>query len=168
MTERKSSFEYDELIAHGHGELMGAGAPRLPLPPMLMIDRVTSISEEGGVHGKGHVHAEYAITPDRWFFDCHFEGDPVMPGCLGLDGMWQLTGFYLGWLGCKGKGRAIGVGEVKLTSMVTPDVKKITYEISMKRVITRKLILAIADGVMHADGELAYEVSGMKVGLFTD
>jgi len=168
MTDRKSSFEYEELIEHGHGRLMGADAPRLPLPPMLMIDRVTSIGQDGGTYGKGHVHAEYAITPERWFFDCHFEGDPVMPGCLGLDGMWQLTGFFLGWLGCKGKGRAIGVGEVKLTSMVTPAVKNITYEISMRRVITRKLVLAIADGIMLADGEPAYEVSSMKVGLFTD
>lgn len=168
MSEQKSSFEYEELIEHAHGRLLGPKAPRLPLPPMLMIDRITSIGEEGGTHGKGHVHAEYAINPDRWFFDCHFEGDPVMPGCLGLDGMWQLTGFYLGWLGCEGKGRAIGVGEVKLTKMVTPEIKKITYEISMKRVITRKLILAVADGTMKADGETAYEVSNMKVGLFTE
>ena len=168
MTDRKSSFEYEDLIRHGHGELMGEGAPRLPLPPMLMIDRVTSIGEEGGAHDKGHVHGEYAINPDRWFFDCHFEGDPVMPGCLGLDAMWQLTGFYLGWLGCKGKGRAIAVGEVKFSGMVTPNIKKLTYQISMKRVITRKLILAVADGVMLGDGEPFYEAKGMKVGLFTE
>jgi len=168
MTDRKSSFEYEDLIAHANGELMGPDAPQLPLPPMLMIDRISSIGEDGGEYGKGHVHAEYAINRDRWFFDCHFKGDPVMPGCLGLDGMWQLTGFYIGWLGCKGKGRAIGVGDVKLTAMVTPEIEMIKYEISMRRVITRKLVLAIADGRMYADGELAYEVSNMKVGIFSD
>ena len=168
MAQFPSSFDKDDLLKCARGELFGPGNAQLPAPPMLMMDRITDISEDGGLHGKGHVLAEFDITPDLWFFDCHFPGNPIMPGCLGLDGMWQLTGFYLGWLGCKGKGRAIGVGEVKLTSMVTPAVKNITYEISMKRVITRKLILAIADGKMYADGEPAYEVTGMKVGLFTD
>lgn len=133
---------------------------------MLMIDRITHISEDGGEHGKGQILAEFDVKPDLWFFGCHFEGDPVMPGCLGLDGMWQLLGFFLGWIGAKGKGRALGVGEVKLTGMITPAVKKLEYVINLKRVINRKLVLGMADGIIKADGEIAYAVSDMKVGLF--
>ena len=168
MIERKPNYHYDELIDQAHGRLLGEGSPRLPLPPMLMFDRVTSITKDGGKNGKGQVIAEFDITPDRWFFDCHFKNDPVMPGCLGLDAMWQLTGFFLGWLGCLGKGRALGVGEVKFTGMVTPSVKMLTYEVDFKRVITRRLILGIADAVMKADGEPIYEANGIKVGLFKD
>ena len=168
MIERKPNYHYDELIDQAHGRLLGEGSPRLPLPPMLMFDRVTSITKDGGKNGKGQVIAEFDITPDRWFFDCHFKNDPVMPGCLGLDAMWQLTGFFLGWLGCLGKGRALGVGEVKFNGMVTPSVKMLTYEVDFKRVITRRLILGIADAVMKADGEPIYEANGIKVGLFKD
>jgi 3-hydroxyacyl-[acyl-carrier protein] dehydratase/trans-2-decenoyl-[acyl-carrier protein] isomerase len=133
---------------------------------MLMIDRITHISETGGEYGKGQIVAEFDIKPDLWFFGCHFEGDPVMPGCLGLDGMWQLLGFFLGWIGAQGKGRALGVGEVKFSAMVTPTVKKLEYVINLKRVINRKLVLGMADGIIKADGEIAFTVSDMKVGLF--
>ncbi len=168
MIERKSSYSYEELIEQANGRLLGEGSPRLPLPPMLMLDRVTSITKDGGENGKGQAIAEFDIHPELWFFKCHFKDDPVMPGCLGLDAMWQLTGFFMGWLGCMGKGRAIGVGEVKLTGMVTPDVKLLTCEVNFKRIITRKLNLGIADGIMRADGELIYQVKGMKVGVFGD
>jgi 3-hydroxyacyl-[acyl-carrier protein] dehydratase/trans-2-decenoyl-[acyl-carrier protein] isomerase len=166
MTERKSSFLYDDILACGRGELFGAGNAQLPLPPMLMFDRITHVEEKGGAHGLGRIVAELDIKPDLWFFACHFQGDPVMPGCLGLDALWQLTGFFLGWLGEPGKGRALGVGEVKLAGMVTPVVKKVTYEVDVKRLILRKLKLAVADGVMKADGEAIYNVTDMKVGLF--
>lgn len=162
----RNSFSYDELIECGDGKLFGPGNALLPAPNMLMMDRITSITKDGGEHDKGHIIAELDIKPDLWFFDCHFKGDPVMPGCLGLDAMWQLTGFFLGWLGGKGKGRALGVGEVKLSDMVLPTAKKVTYEITMKRVIMRKLIMGVADGVMKVDGKVACEVSDMKVGLF--
>ncbi len=162
----RNSFDYDELIQCGHGEIFGAGNALLPLPNMLMMDRIVSITEDGGEYGKGFIHAELDINPDLWFFDCHFKGDPVMPGCLGLDAMWQLTGFFLGWKGAPGKGRAIGVGEVKLTNQVLPTAKKVTYEITMKRVIMRRLVMAVADGKMFVDGELASEANDMKVGLF--
>jgi 3-hydroxyacyl-[acyl-carrier protein] dehydratase / trans-2-decenoyl-[acyl-carrier protein] isomerase len=167
MTERKSSFLYDDLIACGRGKLFGPGNAQLPLPPMLMFDRITHVEEKGGAHGLGKIVAEFDIRPDLWFFPCHFEGDPVMPGCLGLDALWQLTGFFLGWLGEPGRGRALGVGEVKFSGMVTPSVKKVTYEVEVKRLILRKLKLAVADGVMKADGETIYNVTDMKVGLFT-
>jgi len=166
MTERKSSFLYDEILACGRGELFGPGNAQLPLPPMLMFDRITQVEERGGAHGLGRIVAEFDIVPDLWFFACHFQGDPVMPGCLGLDALWQLTGFFLGWLGEPGKGRALGVGEVKLSGMVTPVVKKVTYEVDVKRLISRKLKLAVADGIMKADGEVVYNVTDMKVGLF--
>jgi len=166
MTERKSSFLYDEILACGRGELFGPGNAQLPLPPMLMFDRITQVEEKAGVHGLGRIVAEFDIVPDLWFFACHFQGDPVMPGCLGLDALWQLTGFFLGWLGEPGKGRALGVGEVKLSGMVTPVVKKVTYEVDVKRLISRKLKLAVADGIMKADGEVVYNVTDMKVGLF--
>jgi len=150
------------------GELFGQGNAQLPEPPMLMMDRVTEISEDGGLHGKGHVIAEFDINPELWFFKCHFPGDPVMPGCLGLDALWQLTGFNLGWRGMPGRGRALGVGEVKFTDMVTPAVKMITYNVDFTRVINRKLKLGMADGRMFADGKEIYTTANMKVGLFTD
>lgn len=162
----KSSFSYEDLISCAKGTLFGEGNAQLPMPNMLMLDRITSITADGGEHGKGEIVAELDITPDLWFFDCHFEGDPVMPGCLGLDAMWQLVGFFLGWLGQPGKGRALGVGEVKLQDQVLPGAKRVTYHITMKRVIARRLVMAIADGVMTVDGKIATEVKDMKVGLF--
>ena len=164
---RKSSYTYDELIECGHGRMFGPGNAQLPLPPMLMFDRITSISDSGGAYGKGHILAELDITPDLWFFGCHFEGDPVMPGCLGLDAMWQLVGFYLGWNGGPGRGRALGSGEGKFTRQVTPKNALITYRIDMKRVIQRKLNMGIADGVVLVDGREIYQASGLRVGLFT-
>jgi len=164
----KSSFSYEDIIACGHGSLFGNGYARLPLPPMLMFDRITNVSADGGAHGKGMIEAEFDIKPDIWFFACHFESDPVMPGCLGLDALWQLLGFYLGWTGAKGSGRALGLGELKLTGQVTPDTKLVKYVVDVKRVINRKLVLGVGDGKMYADGELIYEAKGLKVGLFTD
>ena len=167
MTPRKSSYTYDELIACGHSELFGPGNAQLPLPNMLMFDRITEISEDGGNNGKGHVIAELDVNPDLWFFQCHFEGDPVMPGCLGLDAMWQLVGFYLGWLGGPGHGRALGAGEVKFSGQVTNDVKLVTYKVNLKRVIQRKLFMGIADATLEADGKQIYTAQNLKVGLFT-
>lgn len=166
MAERQSAFGYEELLAHGRGELPGQMDARLPAPPMLMFDRITHISETGGAYGKGEVRAELDVNPDLWFFKCHFIGDPVMPGCLGLDAMWQLVGFYLGWIGGPGRGRALGVGEVKFTGQVQPNVKKVVYKIHLKRVINRKLVMGIADGVLEADGEVIYTCNDMRVGLF--
>ena len=171
MTERRTSFEYDDLLACGRGELFGPGNAQLPLPPMLMFDRISSVTETGGQHGKGQIAAELNVAGNSrldWFFRCHFEGDPVMPGCLGLDALWQLTGFNLGWRGMQGRGRALGVGEVKFTGMVTPVVKLIEYTVNFTRVIDRKLKLGIADGEMRADGALIYTAADMKVGLFQD
>ena len=165
---RPTSFTYEEILECSHGRMFGPGNPQLPLPPMLMIDRITEISADGGEHGKGHVRAEFDIRPDRWFFECHFEGDPVMPGCLGLDGLWQLTGFALGWMGLEGKGRALGVGEVKLTEQVTPDTSLVEYGVDFRRVMTGRLKLGIADGWMKVDGKPAYSVKDMKVGLFQE
>ena len=164
---RENSFSFDKLIECGNGLLFGDGNAQLPLPPMLMFDRITNINENGGEYSKGEIIAELDIKNDLWFFDCHFKGDPVMPGCLGLDAMWQLVGFYLGWLGQPGKGRALGVGEVKFTGQVLKSVKKVTYHISLKRLILRKLILGVADGTLKADGNPIYEAKDMKVGLFT-
>lgn len=164
---RKNSFTYDELIDCGHARLFGPGNAQLPLPPMLMFDRVVSINEDGGKYGKGGIIAELDVRPDLWFFGCHFEGDPVMPGCLGLDAMWQLVGFYLGWAGSPGRGRALGAGEVKFTGQVTPKNSLITYRIDMKRVIQRKLNMGIADGVMKVDGREIYFANSLRVGLFT-
>ena len=164
--EQKSSYNYDEIITCGNGDMFGAGNAQLPLPPMLMFDRFVNVSDTGGANGKGVIEAEFDINPDLWFFQCHFKGDPVMPGCLGLDALWQLLGFYLGWTGAKGSGRALGLGELKLTGQVTPDVKLVKYVVDIKRVINRKLVLGIGDGKMYADGELIYEASGLKVGLF--
>jgi 3-hydroxyacyl-[acyl-carrier protein] dehydratase/trans-2-decenoyl-[acyl-carrier protein] isomerase len=166
MNAPKSSFDYDDLLACGRGELFGPGNAQLPLPPMLMFDRITEITRDGGGAGLGKVVAEFDIRPDLWFFPCHFKGDPVMPGCLGLDALWQMTGFFLGWLGEPGKGRALGVGEVKLTGMVTPLVKRVTYEVEITRLVLRKLKLAVSNGIMKADGETVYQVTDMKVGLF--
>ncbi len=163
---RASSFTYEQLLACGRGELFGQGNAQLPLPPMLMFDRITEISEEGGPHGKGMVRAELDVRPDLWFFPCHFQGDPVMPGCLGLDALWQLTGFFLGWLGLEGRGRALGVGEVKFADQVLPSVKKVVYGVEVKRVFSSKLKLAIADGWLEADGKKIYSVTDMRVGLF--
>ena len=163
---KQDSFSYEQLLACANGVLFGKGNAQLPSPPMLMFDRITNINEVGGIFQKGEIVAELDIKPDLWFFDCHFKGDPVMPGCLGLDAMWQLVGFYLGWLGQPGKGRALGVGEVKFTGQVLNKVKKVTYHISLKRLILRKLILGVADGILKADGEPIYEARDMKVGLF--
>lgn len=166
MTKRKSRFDYEDLLACGRGELFGPGNAQLPLPPMLMFDRISHISADGGEHGKGQIVAEFAIKPDLWFFPCHFQGDPVMPGCLGLDALWQMLGFFLGWMGAPGRGRALGVGEVKFTGMVTPSVRKVEYVVNLKRVILRKLNLGIADGLLKADGETIYTASDLRVGLF--
>ena len=165
---RRSYFDLAGLIACAKGELFGRGNARLPMPPMLMFDRITKIAEQGGSHDKGEVHAEMEVRPDLWFFKCHFENDPVMPGCLGLDAMWQLVGFFLGWLGGPGKGRALGVGEVKFSGMVLPSNKLISYSIDLKRVIMRRLVMGIADGVVKVDGQVIYEAKDLRVGLFQD
>ena len=161
------SFSYEQLIASGEGKLFSADSGRLPLPPMLMFDRITHIDTDGGAHGLGKIVAELDIKPDLWFFDCHFRGDPVMPGCLGLDAMWQLVGFYLGWTGAPGRGRALGCAEVKFSGQVLPKHKKITYHIHIKRVMNSKLVLGIADAEMSVDGRKIYEGNGLRVGLFT-
>lgn len=165
MTQARS-YDYDALIACGKGELFGPGNAQLPLPNMLMMDRIVEITADGGAYGKGRMVAELDVNPELWFFGCHFEGDPVMPGCLGLDAMWQLVGFYLGWTGAPGKGRALGVGEVKFTGQVTPDVKIVRYEIDMKRVFNSKLVLGIADGTVLADDKPIYQAKDLRVGLF--
>ena len=163
---KENAFNYEKLIECGKGMLFGKGNAQLPLPPMLMFDRITNINETGGEYSKGEVIAELDIESNLWFFGCHFKNDPVMPGCLGLDAMWQLVGFYLGWLGQPGKGRALGVGEVKFTGQVLQTVKKVTYHISLKKLILRKLILGVADGILKADGKQIYEAKDIKVGLF--
>ncbi|MDX9766850.1 MAG: 3-hydroxyacyl-[acyl-carrier-protein] dehydratase FabA [Ectothiorhodospiraceae bacterium] len=164
---RKSSYAREELLQCGRGEMFGPGNAQLPVPNMLMMDRITLISDDGGSHGKGEMRAELDIHPDLWFFECHFPGDPVMPGCLGLDAMWQLVGFHLAWLGNPGRGRALGVGEVKFTGQVLPTAKRVEYHIEMKRVITRKLVLGIGDGTMSVDGRTIYTATDLRVGLFT-
>ena len=167
MTQAQSSYSKEDLLRCGHGELFGEGNAQLPVPNMLMMDRISQISTEGGDYGKGLIVAELDINPDLWFFGCHFPGDPVMPGCLGLDAMWQLVGFYLGWMGNPGKVRALGCGEVKFSGQVLPSAKKVSYQISLKRVITRKLILGIADGRMFVDDKEIYTAKDLRVGLFT-
>ena len=167
MADYPTSFDREGLLKCARGELFGPGNAQLPAPPMLMVDRVTSITADGGPNGKGQVVAEMDLKPDLWFFKCHFLGDPVMPGCLGLDALWQLTGFFLGWLGLPGRGRALGVGEVKFSDMVTPAGKLIRYTVDMKRVIDRRLKLGIADGTMELDGKVIYVTKDMRVGLFT-
>ena len=165
---RKSSFDLQGLLACARGELFGAGNPQLPLPPLLMFDRITRIADSGGSQNKGEIEAELEVRPDLWFFKYHFQNDPVMPGCLGLDAMWQLVGFFLGWLGGLGRGRALGVGEVNFTGMVLPSAKLVSYYIDLKRVIMRRLVLGIADGIMKVDGKVIYEARDLRVGLFTD
>ena len=163
---QKSSYSKEELISCGKGEMFGKGNAQLPLPPMLMFDRIVSITDEGGKHNHGQIIAELDLTEDLWFFGCHFQGDPVMPGCLGLDAMWQLLGFFLGWKGGLGKGRALGAGEVKFSGQVLHTSKRITYNIDLKRVIMRKLVMGIADASMSVDGRLIYQANDLKVGLF--
>ena len=165
--EKKSSFSKEELLNCGHGEMFGIGNARLPLPPMLMFDRITKITDEGGSFGKGEIVAEFDIDPSLWFFDCHFEMDPVMPGCLGLDAMWQLVGFYLGWIGNPGRGRALGVGTVKFTGEVLQSVKLVKYEIDMKKIMSPGgTTVGLANGVLLADGKKIYSAESLKVGLF--
>lgn len=164
---RPSSLGYDDLIASAEGRMFGPGNAQLPAPPMLMFDRIIEISADGGAHKKGRVVAEFDIHEDRWFFQCHFIGDPVMPGCLGLDAMWQLVGFYLGWIGAPGRGRALSVGQVEFRGQITPDVKLVRYEIDFKKVINRKLVLGVADGLVFADGQPIYTAKDLKVGLFS-
>ncbi len=167
MMTKQNSFTKEELLKCGRGELFGAGNAQLPLPPMLMFDRIVSITEAGGKYDAGYIVAELDVTPDLWFFDCHFTGDPVMPGCLGLDAMWQLVGFYLGWKGGPGRGRALGAGEVKFTGQVLPKAKLVRYHIDLKRVIMRKLVMGIADARMEVDGREIYVANDLRVGLFT-
>lgn len=164
--EKKNSYGFDELIECGNGRMFGPGNAQLPVPNMLMLDRVAHISDEGGEFGKGEIIAELDIHPDLWFFDCHFPGDPVMPGCLGLDAMWQLVGFFLAWKGNEGRGRALGAGEVKFTGQILPTAKKVTYHIQLKRVIERRLIMGIADGRVSVDGKEIYFAKDLRVGLF--
>jgi len=163
---RKSSFDLQGLLACARGELFGPGNPQLPLPPMLMIDRILKISDTGGSANKGEIEAEFDIDPNLWFFKCHFIGDPVMPGCLGLDAMWQMVGFYLGWVGGEGRGRALGLGELKFSGQVLPNARKVVYNIDMKRVMRSKLVLGVADGWLSMDGEIIYRAKDLKVGLF--
>ncbi len=165
---REQSFNRKELLDCGYGRMFGPGNAQLPVPDMLMMDRINRISDEGGTYGKGEILAELDINPDLWFFQCHFPGDPVMPGCLGLDAMWQAVGFFLAWLGNPGHGRALGVGEVKFTGQVLPGAEKVTYRLDIKRVISRRLVLGVADGVLEVDGRKIYTAKDLRVGLFTN
>ncbi|MEM8797282.1 MAG: 3-hydroxyacyl-[acyl-carrier-protein] dehydratase FabA [Pseudomonadota bacterium] len=166
MHEKKSSYTYDDLLACGRGTLFGQGNAQLPLPPMLMFHRITHIADNDGEHNQGSIRAEFDITDDLWFFPCHFDGDPVMPGCLGLDALWQLLGFFLGWSGQPGRGRALSVGEVKFSGMVTPATKVVEYGVEVKKLRTGRLVLGIADGWLKADGETIYKANDLRVALF--
>ena len=163
---RKDSYTRNDLELCGTGDLFGSDTGKLPSGNMLMIDRIVEINEEGGAHGKGYIKAELDIKPDLWFFGCHFQDDPVMPGCLGLDALWQLSGFFLSWIGCKGKGRALGSGLVKFSGQVLPTAKLVTYTLNMKRVISRRLSMVIADGTVSVDGRVIYTADDLRVGLF--
>ncbi len=165
-TKAKNHYSHEELLSCARGEMFGPGNAQLPAPPMLLFDRIIQINDDGGAHGKGYIEAEFDINPSLWFFDCHFIGDPVMPGSLGLDALWQLVGFYLGWIGGKGRGRAVGCNEAKFGGEVTTDIKKVTYKIDMKRVINRRLVMGIGDGVLEADGVPIYWAQDLRVGLF--
>jgi 3-hydroxyacyl-[acyl-carrier protein] dehydratase/trans-2-decenoyl-[acyl-carrier protein] isomerase len=162
----KSSYDRNEILAAGTGKLFGPETARLPTPDMLMFDRITDINGDGGPKGKGQIEAELDIRPDLWFFGCHFVDDPVMPGCLGLDALWQLCGFFLAWSGCKGKGRALGAGNVKFTGQILPSAEKVTYRLDIKRLIARKLSMVIADGSVAVDGRVIYTAEDLRVGLF--
>ncbi len=162
------SFSREQLLASGEGRLFGPDSGRLPLAPMLMFDRITHIDDASGAYGLGRIEAELDVRPDLWFFDCHFRGDPVMPGCLGLDAMWQLVGFFLTWKQLPGRGRALGVGEVKFFGQVLPSARLVRYVIDIKRVIQRKLVMAIGDARMLVDGREIYAASDLRVGLFSD
>ena len=164
--DKKNAYNRDELLVCGQGQMFGEGNAQLPTPNMLMLDRISHISDQGGEFGKGEIVAELDISPDLWFFDCHFPGDPVMPGCLGLDAMWQLVGFFLAWKGNQGRGRALGSGEVKFTGQILPTAKQVTYHINLKRVIERKLVMGIADGRVSVDGKDIYFAKDLRVGLF--
>lgn len=167
MENRKHSYSKEDLILCGEGKLFGPGNAQLPLPPMLMFDRIIEINDNGGQYKKGEIIAELDITPDIWFFQCHFQGDPVMPGCLGLDAMWQLVGFHLAWLGGPGHGRALGAAEVKFSGQVTPKNHLLTYRVNLKRVIMRKLVMGIADASLFVDDREIYTAKDLRVGLFT-
>ena len=166
LPPRQNAYSYDDLIRAGHGELFGPENGRLPLPPMLMMDRIPLIAGDGGKYGKGEIKAELDVKPELWFFDCHFESDPVMPGCLGLDALWQLCGFFMAWSGCKGKGRALGSGLVKFTGQILPTSKLVTYKLEFKRLVKRKLSMVIANGKVLVDGRLIYTAEDLKVGMF--
>ncbi len=168
MNERQHIFNRDELIACGRGTLFSPEHARLPLPDMLMFDRISHISDEGGAYGKGEVVAEFDIHPELWFFKCHFDGDPVMPGCLGLDALWQLGGFFITWSGHVGKGRALGVGEVKFTGQILPHNKRVVYRLDIKRLLQNRLKMVIADGTVEVDGKKIYTAAALRVGLFED
>lgn len=166
--EQKNSYSREELLECGYHGFRGPGTAQLPVPPMLMFDRITVINSDGGEYGKGRIEAELDINPDLWFFDCHFPNDPVMPGCLGLDALWQLIGFFLTWSGLPGKGRALSAGEVKFSGMVMPDAKLLRYEIDMRRIMNRSLKLGIGDGVVLVDGRQIYTANDLRVGLFSE
>jgi 3-hydroxyacyl-[acyl-carrier protein] dehydratase/trans-2-decenoyl-[acyl-carrier protein] isomerase len=163
---RQFSYSLQELIACGEGKLFGPDTPRLPIDQMRMLDRITWVSDSGGAYGNGELRAELDIDPSLWFFRCHFRGDPVMPGCFGLDAMWQLIGFFLAWQGHKGFGRALGVEEVRFAGQVLPSAKRVTYRIDIKRVFARKLVMVLGDGSMAVDGRQIYTARGLRVGLF--